>query len=96
LISHPNAGAEDVNIVLAVLFIAGGLLRAAEASVIKFPCWGLTVLAGLVSVGLGVYLVANGSAASAYFLGIVTGVDLFFEGGALLAFASAIHRLRGG
>ena len=37
LIRHPNAGAEGVTMVLAVLFIVGGLLRTIGASVIKFP-----------------------------------------------------------
>ena len=66
LIRHPNAGAEGVTMLLGMLFIVGGLFRAAGASVIKFPWWGWTVLAGLVSLGLGVYLLATWPAASAY------------------------------
>jgi uncharacterized membrane protein HdeD (DUF308 family) len=93
LIRHPNAGAEGVTMVLAVLFIVGGLFRTAGASVIKFPWWGWTVLAGLVSVGLGVYLLATYPLASTFFIGIVIGVDLIFDGGALTAFAGAIHSL---
>jgi uncharacterized membrane protein HdeD (DUF308 family) len=55
----------------------------------------LTVLAGLVSLALGMYILANWAAASAIFLGIVIGVDLFFDGAALSAFAGAIRRLPG-
>ena len=79
--------------VLAVLFIVGGLFRTAGASVIKFPWWGWTVFAGLVSVGLGVYLLATYPLASTIFIGIVIGVDLIFDGAALTAFAGAIHSL---
>jgi uncharacterized membrane protein HdeD (DUF308 family) len=93
LIRHPNAGAEGVTMVLAVLFIVGGLFRTAGASVIKFPWWGWTVFAGLVSVGLGVYLLATYPLASTIFIGIVIGVDLIFDGAALTAFAGAIHSL---
>jgi uncharacterized membrane protein HdeD (DUF308 family) len=93
LIRHPNAGAEGVTMVLAALFTVGGLFRTTAASVIRFPYWGLTVFAGLVSVGLGVYLLANWAAASAIFVGILIGVDLFFDGGSLIAFAAAIRRL---
>jgi len=93
LIRHPGAGAEGVTMVLAVLFIVGGLFRTTAASVIKFPWWGWTVFAGLVSLGLGVYLLATYPIASTYFIGIVIGIDLIFDGGALVAFAGAIHSL---
>jgi uncharacterized membrane protein HdeD (DUF308 family) len=93
LIRHPNAGAESVTMVLAALFIVGGLFRIAGASVIQFPRWGWTVLAGVVSVGLGIFLFASWPAASAYFVGIAIGTDLLFDGAALLGFAVAIHGL---
>jgi len=95
LIRHPNAGAEGVTMVLAVLFIVGGLFRTAGASVIKFPWWGWTVLSGVVAVVLGVYLLANWPVASAFFVGVVIGVDLLFDGGALIAFGAAIRSLPG-
>jgi uncharacterized membrane protein HdeD (DUF308 family) len=93
LIRHPNAGAEGVTMVLAVLFIVGGLFRAIGASVIKFPQWWLMVLAGLVSMGLGIFVIMNWSTTSTFFFGIVIGVDLLFDGGALTAFAAAIRSL---
>ena len=78
---------------LAILFIVGGLFRIAGASVIQFPWWGWTVLSGVVAVGLGVFLLATFATATTYFVGIVIGVDLIFDGGALVAFGSAIHSL---
>jgi len=95
LVRHPNAGAEGVTMVLAVLFIVGGLFRSIGASVIKFPWWGWTVLAGLVSVGLGIFVIVNWGATSTFFLGIVIGVDLIFDGAALSAFGGAIRSLPG-
>ena len=93
LIRHPEAGAEGVTMVLAVLFIVGGLFRTAGAGVIRFPWWGWTVFAGLVSIGLGVYLVATWATASIIFVGIAIGVNLIFDSAALIAFAAAIHSL---
>jgi uncharacterized membrane protein HdeD (DUF308 family) len=95
LIRHPNAGAEGVTMVLAVLFIVGGLFRTVAASVIKFPWWGLAVLGGLVSVGLGIFVIANWGVTSTFFAGVVIGVDLIFDGAALSAFAGAIRSLPG-
>ena len=93
LIRHPDAGAEGVTMVLAAFFIVGGLFRAAGASVIQFPRWGWTVFAGLVSVALGVYLLATWSTSSTFFVGIAIGIDLIFDGAALIGFAGAIHSL---
>ena len=93
LIRHPDAGAAGVTMVLASLFIVGGLFRTAGAIVIKFPRWGWTVFAGLVSVILGLYLLATWPAASTFFVGMAIGIDLVFDGGALVGFAGAIHSL---
>src|SRR5579864_9429998 len=43
LLRHPDAGAAGVTMVLAALFIVGGLFRGAGASVIQFPRWVWTV-----------------------------------------------------
>lgn len=93
LIRHPDAGAQGVTLLVAALFIVGGLFRGIGASVIQFPRWGWTVLSGLVSFALGVYLLASFRALSPYFVGVLIGVDLVFDGAALIGFATAIHSL---
>jgi uncharacterized membrane protein HdeD (DUF308 family) len=93
LIRHPDAGAEGITMLLAALFIVGGMFRAIGASVIQFPRWGWMVFAGLVSVVLGVFLLTTWPAASTYFVGLAIGIDLIFDGAALVGFASAIHSL---
>jgi uncharacterized membrane protein HdeD (DUF308 family) len=93
LIRHPDSGAEAVTMIIASLFIVGGLFRAIGAGTIQFPRWGWTVFAGLVSVALGVYLVANWTATSAFFIGLAIGIDLVFDGASLVGFAGAIHSL---
>ncbi len=93
LIRHPDAGAAGVTMVLAALFIVGGLFRTTGASVLRFPWWGWTVFSGLVSVALGVFLLATWPAASTYFIGMAIGIDLIFDGGALIGFAGALRSL---
>jgi len=93
LIRHPDAGAQGVTMLLAALFIVGGIFRGVAASVIHFPRWGWTVFSGLVSLVLGIYLLATWPTASTYFIGVVIGVDLIFDGSALVGFAGAIHSL---
>jgi uncharacterized membrane protein HdeD (DUF308 family) len=93
LIRHPDAGAEAVTMLLAILFIVGGLFRAIASSVIQFPRWGWMTFAGLVSVALGIYLLMTWPAASIFFFGLAIGIDLIFDGAALVGFAGAIHSL---
>ena len=93
LIRHPDAGAEGVTMLLAILFIVGGLFRAIGSSVIQFPRWGWTMFAGLVSVALGIYLLMIWPTASTFFFGLAIGIDLIFDGAALIGFAGAIHSL---
>jgi len=93
LIRHPDAGAAGVTMLLAALFLVGGLFRAAGASVIQFPRWGWTFVAGLVSVVLGIVLLVTWPASSTFFVGLAIGIDLIFDGVALVGFAGAIHSL---
>jgi uncharacterized membrane protein HdeD (DUF308 family) len=93
LLRHPDAGAAGVTMVLAALFIVGGLFRAIGAGLIQFPRWGWTTSAGLVSVALGIFLLATWPQTSAYFIGMVIGIDLIFDGTALAGFAGAIRGL---
>jgi len=93
LIRHPDAGAAGVTMLLAALFIVGGLFRGVGAGAIQFPRWGWTVFAGLVSVALGIFLLATWTTSSTYFVGLAIGIDLIFDGAALTGFAAAIHGL---
>jgi len=93
LIRHPTAGAEGVTMLLAALFIVGGLFRAVGASVIQFPRWGWMVFSGLVSLALGIYLLAVWQTASTFFIGLIIGIDLIFDGAALTGFAMMLRSL---
>jgi uncharacterized membrane protein HdeD (DUF308 family) len=93
LIRHPDAGAEGVTMLFAILFIVGGLFRAIGSSVLQFPKWGWMMFAGLVSVALGIYVLMIWHTASTFFFGLAIGIDLIFDGAALTGFAGAIHAL---
>jgi len=93
LIRYPDAGTQGVTMLLALLFIVGGLYRAIASSVIQFPRWGWMMFAGLVSIGLGIYVLTIWPSANTFFFGIVIGIDLIFDGAALVGVASAIHSL---
>jgi uncharacterized membrane protein HdeD (DUF308 family) len=93
LVRHPDAGADGITILLACLFMVGGVFRTVVAGVVQFPRWGWTVFSGVVSVILGIILIGNWPAASTFFIGTAIGIDLILDGSALVGFAGAIHSL---
>lgn len=93
LLRYPGAGALAITLVLASFFIVGGLARAIGAASLKFPRWGWTVFSGIVSIALGIMLLAQMPVSGIWFLGFAIGVDMILEGASLIAFATAIHNL---
>jgi uncharacterized membrane protein HdeD (DUF308 family) len=95
LIRYPLAGAASLTLVLASFFIVGGLFRAIGAGMLKFPRWSWSVFSGIVSLGLGIMLLAQMPVSSVWFIGFAVGLDLIFDGASLIGFATALHKLTG-
>jgi uncharacterized membrane protein HdeD (DUF308 family) len=93
LIRYPLAGAASLTLILASFFVVGGLFRAIGAGMMKFPRWGWSVFSGLVSLALGISLLAQMPLSSIWFIGFAIGVDLIVDGASLIGFATAINTL---
>jgi uncharacterized membrane protein HdeD (DUF308 family) len=93
LIRYPLAGAASLTLILASFFVVSGIFRAIAAGMMKFPRWGWAVFSGLVSVALGVILLAQMPLSSIWFIGFAIGVDLIFDGASLVGFGTAIHQI---
>lgn len=89
----PLAGAWSLTIVLAALFIGGGIAAmfwaAAEP---RLPGWMWMAASGLLSVVLGVVVAFMLPFAALWFPGVVAGVDLVSTAGAFLAMDGAARR----
>jgi len=92
LIRWPLVGAISVTLILATLFIVGGVFRAVGAFSLRFPNWGWTATSGVLALVLGVLLLWELPTSSLWFLGLAVGIDLVFEGSALLALGLALRR----
>lgn len=95
LIRYPYAGAAGFTLILALFFIVGGLFRAIGAAMLRFPRSGWAVFSGVVSLVLGIMLLAQMPASSVWFIGFAIGVDLVVDGASLVGLATAIHGLPG-
>jgi uncharacterized membrane protein HdeD (DUF308 family) len=92
LIRYPLIGALSLTLLLASLFIVGGVFRAVGAFSLRFPLWGWTAVSGIIALLLGVMLLAQLPASSLWFLGLAVGIDLVFEGSGLIALGTALRR----
>lgn len=93
MIRYPLAGALALTFVLASFFIVGGTFRAAGAASLRLPGWGWAVFSGVVSLALGVVLLAQLPVSSVWFIGFAVGIDMILEGASLIGVATGLRAL---
>lgn len=92
MLARPLTSAVALTLVLAVMFFAGGLVRAITAGVERFPTWGWSVFSGLVSVVLGLLIGAQWPASGLWVIGLFVGIDLIFSGWSLIMLGLAARQ----
>ena len=88
---NPIGGALTLAVIIAILFIADGVLRVAfGTSVRPLAGWGWLVAAGLCSIVVGAFLLIGWPATALWVTGLLLGVNLVFAGSmnVVLALAS--------
>lgn len=93
LIRYPAVGAFALTLIIASFFLVGGIFRTIGAAMMRFPQWGWSVFSGIVSVILGIILLAELPTSSLWFIGFAIGIDMIFEGASLVGVAAALRRL---
>lgn len=90
---NPFAAATILTLLLGIALIVGGLVRIFLATRMKQGTpWGWVVFSGLVSLFLGIVIVAHWPVSSFFVLGIFLGVDLIFIGSGWIAVGMALKR----
>ena len=80
LVEHPGLGLALYTLLLAVFFVAGGLVRIVFALSQRFSGWGWTLLGGGVSLLLGIIIWRQFPLSALWVIGTVVGIDLIFTG----------------
>jgi uncharacterized membrane protein HdeD (DUF308 family) len=96
LIRYPGSGEVSITILLASLFIVGGIFRTVGAASLRFPSWGWAAFSGIVSFILGFMLIYQLPTASLWFIGFLVGVDFIFDGISLIALGTAVKKVPAG
>jgi len=93
LIAYPHQSITGLTMVLASLFIVGGLFQTVTASLLRFPAWLWSMLSGVISLALGIFVLYRIQWTSPFLLGLVVGVDFVADGISFIAFATALHKI---
>jgi hypothetical protein len=90
---RPMITAEVLTLVMALFFLVGGLFQIVGSAVLGFSGWGWHLIDGLITIVLGLMILAQWPASGLWVIGLFIGIDLIFYGLAWIAIALG---LRGG
>src|SRR5712671_510517 len=95
IVTHPVAGALAWTLLFASFFTVVGLFRLVAAIRLKFPNWGWAAFDGVITLLLGVLLVAGWPWSGLWFLGFAVGVSLILRGFSALMLGLTIRSMTG-
>lgn len=79
-IFKPMASALSISLLIAALFLVGGLYRLVTALRYRFDHWGWVFFNGLAATLLGILILAEWPASAMWVIGLFVGIDLFIMG----------------
>src|SRR5947209_5689935 len=91
ILTKPVVAGLGLTLLMAVLFIVGGLFHAAAAVLMRFPSWGWAALSGAVNVGLGLLIWSEWPSSVEWVIGTFVAIDMIFKGWACLTFGLALR-----
>jgi len=95
LIINPVSGTITLTLILAIFFLLIGVLRliAGIASRGKVPNAGWTIVNGVLSIVIAVLVIGDLPSSAAWAIGLLVGIQLLFDGIALIVTAMAGKKL---
>ena len=87
IIWRPLVTAEILTLLMGAFFLATGLFQVVAPALISLPDWGWHVLNGLITLLLGVLVLAQWPISGLWVIGLFVGVELLFYGIAWIALA---------
>lgn len=91
ILTHPTLGALTVTLVLAAVFLFGGIFRFVSSLWLQLPNYGWMALSGILSFILGALLWAQWPVSAFWFIGFAVGLNFIFAG---IAWSSLALRLK--
>jgi uncharacterized membrane protein HdeD (DUF308 family) len=80
IVERPGLGAAGYTLMMAVFFVAAGLVRIVFALTQRFSGWGWALLSGAVSLLLGILIWRDLPASALWVIGTFVGIEMLFNG----------------
>jgi len=93
MINHPGEIAVVYTLILAVVFMASGLVRVIGSLMGRFQNWGMVLLSGIVTFILGLMVWRQWPYSGLWVIGLFVGIDLIFYGWAFVSLALRVRNL---
>ena len=79
--------AEILTLLIGAFFLVAGIFQLVTPFVISLPEWGWHALNGLITLVLGILILAQWPVSGLWVIGLFLGIELIFYGGAWIAVA---------
>lgn len=80
LMQNPAIASISITLLLGILYVGVGIFRGAYALSLKTPQWGWGLFNAIISLLLGILILASWPASSLFIIGLFVGIDLIFCG----------------
>jgi uncharacterized membrane protein HdeD (DUF308 family) len=87
IVWRPLVSAEIVTLLMGAFFLVAGLFQLITPIVVSLPEWGWHVLNGIITLVLGILILAQWPVSGLWVIGLFVGIELIFYGGAWIALA---------
>lgn len=92
LVTNPVAASISLTLLLGLLYLILGIFRLIYSLSLRIPRWGWGVASGIITILLGLLILASWPASSLFIIGLFVGIDLLFWGWAyVMAALSTQH-----
>lgn len=93
LVESPILASVSITLFLGIFYIIVGVFRIIYALSVRTPSWGWDLLGGILSLVLGVLILASWPQSGLYIIGLFIGIDLLFSGWTYIMAALAARSL---
>jgi uncharacterized membrane protein HdeD (DUF308 family) len=80
MIEHPVEAAAGITLMIAALFMVGGLFRIIVSLSERFHNWGWVLLNGIITLLLGILIWRQWPESSFWVIGLFIGIEMIFNG----------------
>ena len=92
-LTNPTQSLEVLTFIVALYFLASGIVRLAVTATARFPGWGWGIASAVAEALLGILILSMGPTGGLVVVGTLLGVQLIMSGISAVATGAAVRRI---